>query len=382
MRYTLMHKNIEVADLTIDSSTSVISAVGEVYNLAHAPVGAVSSAGRIDRSRLNNWWIGRSIPASRIGIKQALETIGVDSSAKLLDKAYGLSLSDQYWVRPQNSELKWSDINFFENDFSDDVGDILFGKQKDSDAISLLSPDNTSDGWLQKKWKIIGGVRVLMKSGSGATQQEPYNEVIATAVCQRLGIDHTAYRLIYQNEYPFSLCDNFVNANTDLVSALRIYKTADKPNHISVHQHFLNCCESLGIPGMETGVNKMIVLDYIIGNVDRHFNNFGAIRNAETLEYIGLAPIYDSGTSLWFDKPTAMINSRTKIPSKPFKRTHEEQIKLVTSFDFLDLSALDGIEDDIRQITAASVFLEESRVEAICKGLSHRVDLAKQKLSR
>ena len=49
----------------------------------------------------------------------------------------------------------------------------------------------------------------------------------------------------------------------------------------------------------------MIVLDYLIVNEDRHQNNFGVVRNAETLEYLGAAPIYDSGTSLWFDKPPA-----------------------------------------------------------------------------
>ncbi len=41
----------------------------------------------------------------------------------------------------------------------------------------------------------------------------------------------------------------------------------------------------------------MIVLDYIIANEDRHLNNFGLLRNAETLEWYGFAPIYDSGSS-------------------------------------------------------------------------------------
>ncbi len=34
----------------------------------------------------------------------------------------------------------------------------------------------------------------------------------------------------------------------------------------------------------------MIVLDYLIANEDRHLNNFGVIRNAETLEWLGFAP--------------------------------------------------------------------------------------------
>ncbi len=374
MKYILMHRNIAVADLTIDTATAVISSIGDIYNIEHTPVGISVNKGKIDRGSLNKWWTGRGIPASRMGIKTALESLGVDSTMKLLDKAYGLSLSDHYWIKPKDSSLTWADVNFFDNDFSDDVGDILFGEQRDSETVSLISPDNTSDGWLKKKWKIIDGKRCLLKSGSGAIQQEPYNEVIASIICDRLGIDHVPYHLIMQNEYPYSVCDNFVTKDTELISAWYILQTEKKPNHISVYQHYLDCAKALGIPNMEDALNKMIVLDYIIGNEDRHLNNFGALRNAETLEYIAPAPIFDSGTSLWFDKPGAMINRGEIIKSKPFKSSHEEQIKLVTSFDFFTPSALIGIEDEIRKLTKGSVFVEESRVNMLCKGIMGRIE--------
>ena len=35
-------------------------------------------------------------------------------------------------------------------------------------------------------------------------------------------------------------------------------------------------------------VNQILVLDYLIVDEDRHQNNFGLIRNANTLEWIGL----------------------------------------------------------------------------------------------
>ena len=374
MEYILMHKNTAVVDLTIDTTTAVISSVGGAYDIAHTPVGITVNKGEIDRGTLNKWWTGRAIPASRMGIKTALDSLGIDSTIKLLDKAYGLSLSDHYWIKPKDSPLTWADVNFFDNDFSDDVGDILFGEQRDSEAVSLISPDNTSDGWLKKKWKIIDGKRCLLKSGSGAIQQEPYNEVIASIICDRLGIDHIPYHLVVENEYPYSVCDNFVTKDTELISAWYILQTEKKPNHISVYQHYLDRTKALGIPNVEDALNKMIVLDYIIGNEDRHLNNFGVLRNAETLEYIGPAPIFDSGTSLWFDKPLTMINRGAKIKSKPFKSSHEEQIKLVTSFDFFEPTALLGIEDEIREITKGSIFVEESRVNVLCKGIMGRIE--------
>ena len=45
----------------------------------------------------------------------------------LLDaKAYCLSLSDQYWVKRVDEDILWEDINFFDNEFSEDIGKILF----------------------------------------------------------------------------------------------------------------------------------------------------------------------------------------------------------------------------------------------------------------
>ena len=57
----------------------------------------------------------------------------------------------------------------------------------------------------------------------------------------------------------------------------------------------------------------MIVLDYVIANEDRHFNNFGVLRNAETLEWLGFAPIYDSGSSLGYDKMPAQMRSEKEV---------------------------------------------------------------------
>lgn len=378
--YTLMHKNEPVAQIELDEATVSISAIGQVYAKQHVPVGIPVKKGKIDRAALNEWWRGRAIPASRDGIQEALLELNLSVTQKLLDKSYGLSLSDQYWIRPSTSDLKWSAINFFDNSFSEDVGNVLFG-QGSSDAMSLMSPDNTSDGWLKKKWVITEEKRCLVKGGSGATQQEPYNEVIASKIMKRLGIPHVPYTLMEQEDYPYSVCENFITPQTELITAWYVMNTEQKPNHVSVYQHYVNCCNALGISGITEALDRMIVVDYLIANEDRHQNNFGVIRDAETLEWIGPAPIYDSGSSLWFSKPLGLIRADGKLTCKPFKQDHDEQIKLVTSFDWLDFSALDGIEDDVRDIFRGSLFVDEARCHAICQALRGRIERL-QKIAR
>lgn len=373
-----MHKNIPVADLALDTASGVIISIGAVYEAAHAPVGVPAREGSMDRGSLNEWWRGRAIPASRSGIRAALSELGVSAPELLLEKCLGLSLSDQYWIRPAGSSLLWENVNFFDNPFSEDVGNILFGKEPGSAEISLMSPDNTSDGWLRKKWKIIDGKRCLIKGGSGAARQEPYNEALASRIMDRLDIPHVSYSLLLEEDYPYSVCEDFITPDTELISAWNIMKTAKKPNHVSVYRHYLDCCSRLGIGGAKDAVNRMLALDYLIVNEDRHLKNFGVVRRADTLEYIGAAPIYDSGTSLWFDRPLPMIHARAKAVCKPFKNSHDEQIRLVTDFSWLDFSALNGIDEELREIVRGSLFIDEARREALCQGLMDRLGMLEE----
>lgn len=376
MKYKLMHKNIPVMEIQLDDVTCSIVKTGTIYQAEHLPVGIQVSKGTVNRAALNEWWKGRAIPASRQGIRSILQELNVYTTESLLDKCLGLSLSDQYWICPLDEEVLWSEVNFFENIFSDDVGNILFGKKSSGEKINLCSPDNTSDGWLKKKWSILDGKRCLLKGGSGINRQEPYNEVFASILMKRLGIPHVPYSLTVQEEEPYSVCEDFITPQTELISAWYIMQTQKKENHVSVYQHYLNCCEKLDIKGIKEALDRMLVVDYLIVNEDRHQNNFGVVRNAETLEWIGAAPIYDSGTSLWFSTPTKLIHGNaSKISSKPFKNSHEEQIKLVSSFEWLEEKKLHGIEEEFRELVKNSSFIEVDRCDAICRGIRTRTEM-------
>ena len=375
MNYTLMHKDIPVADLTLDETTGSIQRVDELLHGEHLPVGVPVRHGVADRAALNEWWEDRSIPASRSGLREALETLGVASSKLLLSRCYGLSLSDHYWLKPQGSSLAWEDVNFFQNSFPSDVGDALLGKPIQGSA-DFRSPDWTCDGNLRKRWAILDDKRCLIKAGSPPFQQQPFGEVIAARIAERLGIHHIPYTVIWDEGFPYSVCEDFVTPDTELIPAWRVMQTQKKDNQTSVYRHYRNCCEKLGVPGTTHALDQMMVLDYLIANEDRHLNNCGLLRDPDTLEWLGPAPIYDSGSCLGYDKLTPQIRSGAGITCKPFKRTHQDQLRLVTSFDWLDLSKLDGIEQDIREVFAgAEEFIDKERVEAIVVSVNQRIQM-------
>lgn len=170
---------------------------------------------------------------------------------------------------------------------------------------------------------------------------------------ERLCIPHVSYTLLWSDGHPYSVCEDFVSPDTELVGAWRVMRTMKKDNSTSVYQHFVKCCQALGVENIVPALNQMIVLDYLIANEDRHLNNFGLLRNPETLEWIGMAPIFDSGSSLGYDRTASRIRIDHDATCKPFKKHHAEQLKLVSSFDWIDFDDL----TDVGILILASRFL-------------------------
>jgi len=368
--WTLMHKNIAIANLVMIEETGWISQVMDTLNLDHAPVGTIRQA-QIDRSELNNWLKGRSIPASRRNLELLLEALDIFNSTSLALKSYGLSLSDQYWLRPEGMDITWGSVNYFQNEFSDDIGEILFQNKDASDFnVDMSSPDNTSDGVLRKKWTIQSGKRILVKGSDDSAQQEPYNEVIATNIMSKLNITHTPYTLTSIRGKAYSQCENFINKDTELITAGRVQNVMKQSFANDKYEHLLKCCESLGMDDMRPQLEQMMVIDFIIANTDRHWGNFGFIRDANTLEYQGFAPIYDSGTSLW-DKNQEVIDITI---SKTFKETHNKQIQLVKDLSWYEPIPKQQLTDIVTSVLGKNKYMNPERITAIAKGVNRKAD--------
>lgn len=374
MKYELMHRNLPTAVIEIDETKGFIKKIESIYEPDHLPVGTTDDTGKTNRNSVNEWWLNRSIPVYRPGLVKMLYLFEFSDPAQLLLRCHGLSLSDQYWIRPAGNDLSWEKINFFDNSFSEDVGDYLFGLNNHKYNMDFSSPDCTTNGNLKKRWKIIDGKRYLIKGGD---LQEPFNEVIASKIMDQLDIQHVPYSLSRIDDILYSLCEDFVKPETDLVPAWMIIQTRKKRNETSAWQHFVDCCNDLGIPGTVEFLDRMIVLDCIIANEDRHYNNFGALRNAETLEWLGMAPIYDSGSSLGFDKDDWEILSGRYTFSKPFRRYHEEQLDLVTDFSWIDFRPLSNIREIIHETMSPELKIgktSERRIEMITEAVQTRIN--------
>lgn len=387
MKCILMNKNQKIM-LIEYNSYNVISKIYEIYNIEYAPL-AVFNASKNRSSSLtktvNDWFRSRGIPSWRKDLEKLLDKLGVSSSDELLNKYYGLSLSDQYWLKGVNSAVKYEDINFFTNDFEYEA---YLDASLDSSSKSIVSldknifksPNNTTDGMLQKGWIIESGKRVLVKGTYTSNKEEPINEYLASQICKRLGFDYCNYEVEWSDKTKLiSKCNDFINENEELISAYDIYNSEKKPNNISDYEFYIQILEKHNVPNARENMENLFILDYLMLNNDRHLKNFGIIRNVNTLKWEKVAPIFDTGESMQCDKYTDEINFSSG-KGKFFSNTdkdYEDILKIIgKNILRVDLSKLKGICDDYRLILEKyqdKLDMSDKRKEKLVSGLNKRI---------
>ena len=331
--------------------------------------------------RIDEWWRSRAIPSTRDGIRRVLESLGASSTGELLDRTYGLSLSDQYWVRREDDPVEWKDINFFDNPFDEALGEILLTSYSSSHDISLNAPDVSTGGDLPKRWTIdrATGRRLLVKSGR--TGQEPMNEVIASKLCVRLGVPAVPYSPARSGNRLICTCEDMLTSHEELVSAWQVLQSVKTTNGLNSHDQWIHAAVGFGVGEREIrdATDDWLVADYLMRNTDRHYNNFGLIRNIETLA-VRPAPIYDTGASLWSGELD--VDDRDWF-AKPFysatgRPSALRQLKLVEDWGRFDLDALSGWPDEVAHELSRMRMFAPERLDAIRVQLVKRIGMLRR----
>jgi hypothetical protein len=380
MAYLLKHKDIDVALLVINEEGNIVT-VKDVFQPAHLPLSCLMEDGKINLKRIFQWWDERGIPASREHYHAVMAEIGVTGKNKLLLKCNGLSLTDHYWIVNENDVKKWKDVNFYENLFDRGIGDLFFNKKKPDRNYNYYTPDISSDGNLRKRWEIDkNGCRILIKAGKNPYMQEPVNEVIASLLCKRLNIPHVSYSMEIEDGEPVSKCANMTNTDIEFVEAIRVFYTRE-PSFFenNKYKHYCACARQLGIKNNIEMLDRMMVLDYLILNHDRHFKNFGILRNSQTLNSITAAPIFDSGSSLFYEDGAAFIKlpERAKIRTECFDSL-DKQMELISDWSWFDASKLEGFTAECKELLLSVPSVEKERSEKITEVLEKRIQAARQ----
>lgn len=243
------------------------------------------------------WLSNRVIPKNRAFVDEILKAFGlsVNDTKGIIDICLGLSLNDSYWVTPVEFEGKFADYNLFEKPFSEALSLVAYTGVGSAEKAFSTSPEFTTNGMLRKAWRHIENDGIYLYKGGteGAANagNEPYSEFYACQVAMAMGLNCVEYDLENWKGILASKCRLFTDIDTSFVPISRLIKDRTLKNALDYYA-------GLGKEFYDE-LCSMLVFDAVIYNEDRHFGNFGILRDNHTGKIIKPAPIFDNGLSLF-----------------------------------------------------------------------------------
>jgi hypothetical protein len=296
--FILKHKNHDVAILQL-------SADGDIENYQIINPARMPYVGSTDARNLHTWWKNRAIPEGRARLVELLKQYDCQSPSEFLMKNLGLSLSDAYWISPAELDLTWEEVNLYDSGnktihFHSADGRVHYSNQKDASLGGNLDKYSIKedDIWYLGKYsdsKYPDGLQNV-------------NEGFVSMLHNMQGFkEYTSYEIISDGaKNSISRCKYFTTKDLELIPAFEVtggYNLSDDYDGGKELAKFIRSCINNGLNAdyVRHFLDYMLMTDFIITNSDRHWYNFGILRDTETMRFVSMAPIYDNGNSMFYN---------------------------------------------------------------------------------
>ena len=290
--FDVMHKNRRVARVYENGKCTINFPSFMPYNLY------LEKEDDID-TRINNlnnfyyWCASRVLTLDRKYAKEILRTIDANQATTDKDRAmisisyHGLTLTDVFWVRRAKEKVTFEELNLYNHSLSAAFADVsLRGKDITlQNAELFISRDAAGDvgttGVSPKAWIRKNEEFFLLKDGD---ERDVDAELLASKIAGCFDVNYVPYQEERFGGVKVSKCK--------LITSLQ--KSIVPYEFIDVY------CQNRGLDKLEFVLKKdsysyymMNIIDYLIGNTDRHWGNWGFYVDNSTNKLLGLHPLMD-----------------------------------------------------------------------------------------
>ncbi len=285
--YDIMHKNRRVARIDTSGRCKVYFRSFMPYNLY------LNDTGRDIDTLVNNitnfyyWCATRVLTLDRKYAKEILNSIGMKQAVTDRERAEVAlsyrcaSLTDVFWVKQKEEKVLFSDVNLYENHLSNAFIDIaLKGRQYTVDN-EKLARDLSTNGCFPKAWKRVDHGFELLKDGGAEVVAR---ELLASRICRCFDVSQVLYEEGWFDGERVTVSENITSPEFSIVSmeAFEIYSL----NHDRNTQKYVLQLD-------RHNYYMMNVVDYLVGNTDRHWGNWGVLIKNATNKPVRLYPLMD-----------------------------------------------------------------------------------------
>lgn len=226
-------------------------------------------------TNFNYWCATRVLTLDRTYAKEILNSIGVlqavtDKERAQIALSYRCaSLTDVYWVKLKKEKISFRSVNLYENHLDNTFIDIALQGKQYTVQNEYLARDLSTNGCFPKAWqRTDDGFRLLKDGGSDAVERE----LLASRICRCFQVSQVLYERDYFDGEKVSVSSNITSKEYSIVSmeSFEVYSA----NHDRNTRKYILSLD-------KHNYYMMNIVDYLVGNTDRHWGNWGVlVRNS------------------------------------------------------------------------------------------------------
>ena len=238
-----------------------------------------------------HWCASRVLSLDRKYAKEMMNSIGVAQAVTDRERAdislsyHCVSLTDVYWVRKKGERISFAELNLYDNPLNEAIVELSLKGRQMTVTNKELAPDLSTKGCFPKAWiRNEKGFKLLKDGGEEIVKRE----LLASKICQCFDVPQVIYREhIYDGE---------TVTESDIITSKEWSMVSQMAVGIYAYNHdfdIIEFCQKRD-PKTYYGMN---ILDYLIGNTDRHPENWGFLVDNSTNKIISLYPLMDFNQS-------------------------------------------------------------------------------------
>ena len=274
--YPIMHLDTHAATIRSDGACTIYKKRFMPYNLYLEETKDSNPDVRFNNRSNFCYWLGtRLLSPRRKYAEEIFCSLGLKPAAADPDRAaiavffHALCLTDVYWVRELREHVSYNEINLYDFDLTDAFADVsLRGHVLSAKEAGLLRQgdfacDLSTSGLAPKAWIRRDGAFWLLKGGS---EKEVEAELTASRIARCFDVDQVLYE-------PMDFHGQRVSRSRLITSKEKSIVPAE---YVSVHADNLGkSLYEMAKTNDAYGYHMMNILDYLTGNTDRHWGNWG-----------------------------------------------------------------------------------------------------------
>lgn len=242
------------------------------------------------------WLQSRCIDTQRQNAKMLTRALRLSEKdeEELVLEVNAACITDTYWVKDENSNLTWEQVQFKKARFS---GLALVGTSdqfsKAEKAKNKKTQELTNIGSFEKCWRVKEGQWWLYKE---ADTLKLFSELFVYKLGKEFGFNMAEYRCGSTYIKPgtrYIMSKDFTCGHKYNLEPIIAVTGSSVENYIRTYQKINEIS-----PAAASDYVSMIFMDALIFNPDRHEYNFGFLSNPDTGEIVGLAPNFDNNLAL------------------------------------------------------------------------------------